>query len=146
MFYPFEMSASEVDTHCYLKYGVTPDRTWITESYGGIEGLSSASNIVFSNGGMDPWAFGGVTPDTPLPPSSSSSLGVVWIPEGAHHLDLFFTNPADPPSVKAARQTEMAYIKKWLAESAQARAGQEDPGNSNSNSGSPVSGGRPRVT
>ena len=72
---------------------MSPARTWITESYGGIKGVSSASNIVFSNGGLDPWSFGGVTPDTPLP-TVPSSIGVVWIPEGAHHLDLFFTNPA----------------------------------------------------
>lgn len=44
----------------------------------------------------------------------SSSLVAVVIPEGAHHLDLMFSNPADPPSVKAARALERAHIKAWI--------------------------------
>jgi hypothetical protein len=39
MFYPFEMTRDEVDTHCYYKYGVTPRRSWIFEQYGGIAGV-----------------------------------------------------------------------------------------------------------
>ena len=101
----------------------TPQHT----TTGGIKGVSEATNIVFSNGGLDPWSFGGVTPKTPLPPSASSSLGVVWIPEGAHHLDLFFSNPADPPSVIAARQTEMAFVRKWL-DSSSRRGGERGGG------------------
>ena len=42
-------------THTFSRWGA------------GVKGVAEASNIVFSNGGYDPWSFGGVTPDTPLP-------------------------------------------------------------------------------
>lgn len=35
---------------------------------------------------------------------------------GAHHLDLMFSNPADPPDVRAARTTEIGHIRSWVAE------------------------------
>jgi lysosomal Pro-X carboxypeptidase len=80
--------------------------------YGG-KSLEGASNIVFSNGGFDPWSTGGVLPgDVP----ASSSLETVFLPEGAHHLDFMFSHPEDPPSVLEARQHEKAAIVAWAAE------------------------------
>lgn len=94
-------SAEEVDAHCTRKYNVTPRRGWIAALYGGAEGLrKGASNIAFSNGGMDPWSSGGVLH------SLSPSLPSLFIPQGAHHLDLFFSHPADPPSVVQGRGGE----------------------------------------
>ena len=43
----------------------------------------------------------------------------VIIPEGAHHIDLMFSNKLDPPSVKHARQFELDNIHKWIAEVAE---------------------------
>jgi lysosomal Pro-X carboxypeptidase len=40
----------------------------------------------------------------------------VIIPEGGHHLDLFFSNPKDPKSVEKAREVEMHNIKQWIKE------------------------------
>ena len=40
----------------------------------------------------------------------------VIIPEGGHHLDLFFSNDADPDSVTQARAVEVASIKQWIEE------------------------------
>lgn len=34
----------------------------------------------------------------------------------AHHLDLFFSNPQDPESVKQCRQLEVENIRKWINE------------------------------
>lgn len=43
-------------------------------------------------------------------------MQVVIIPEGGHHLDLFFSNDADPDSVTQARAVEVASIKQWIEE------------------------------
>ena len=51
----------------------------------------------------------------------SDSVVAVLIPEGAHHLDLMFSNPLDPPSVIAARDTQRAHMRAWVAEVAERR-------------------------
>lgn len=68
-----------------------------------------ASNIVFSNGLMDPWSGGGVL-RTP-----NDDITIIIIPDTAHHLDLRGSNPNDPASVIAARNKEKQAIHKWLA-------------------------------
>jgi len=78
--------------------------------YGG-RNLASASNIVFSNGLLDPWSSGGVLK------SSEGGVVAIIIPEGAHHLDLRGSNEADPVSVIQARKLERAYIDKWIKNS-----------------------------
>lgn len=49
----------------------------------------------------------------------SDSLVAVIIPEGAHHIDLMFSNKLDPPSVKQARAFELDNIRKWIDEVAE---------------------------
>ncbi len=75
--------------------------------YGG-KNITASSNIVFSNGLLDPWSTGGVTK------SLSDSLVAIIIPEGAHHIDLRGQDPNDPPSVVKARELEKQFIQKWL--------------------------------
>lgn len=45
-----------------------------------------------------------------------SVLQAVVIAEGAHHLDLMFSQPDDPPSVTLARIVELQQISSWIAE------------------------------
>lgn len=69
---------------------------------------ASASHIVFSNGEYDPWRSGGVLRNL------SSTLVAVEVPQGAHHLDLMFSHPDDPPPVRAARDMEERLVREWL--------------------------------
>ena len=62
----------------------------------------------YSNGHLDPWSGGGVLK------SISDSLVAIVIKDGAHHLDLRASNPADPDDVIAARKLERQYIEQWI--------------------------------
>lgn len=68
-----------------------------------------ASNIVFSNGLLDPWSGGGVLR------SKTDKITIIIIPDAAHHLDLRAAHPNDPDSVQIARSIERTEIKKWLS-------------------------------
>ncbi len=61
-----------------------------------------------SNGKLDPWSGGGFLK------SVSDSVVAILIEDGAHHLDLRSSNPADPKSVIKARKKEKEYIEKWI--------------------------------
>ena len=62
-----------------------------------------------SNGEFDPWRSGGVLHNL------SRTLVAIEVPQGAHHLDLMFSHPEDPPPVRAARDAEFALLREWLA-------------------------------
>ena len=70
---------------------------------------------MYSNGLLDPWSSGSIL-------KSFGSVLSVIIPEGAHHLDLRGTDPADPVSVISAWKTERQYIRKWIMQSTMHRS------------------------
>ncbi|XP_078078018.1 lysosomal Pro-X carboxypeptidase [Mustelus asterias] len=109
MFEPVPWDFQLFSDNCKKEWGIRPRPDWITTVYGG-KNINSHSNIIFSNGGLDPWASGGVTK------SISDTLIAIIIPEGAHHLDLRSRNDKDPISVQKARALEVEYIKKWIQE------------------------------
>jgi len=76
----------------------------------GSKALFGSSNIIFSNGLLDPWSSGGILKDV------SKSVVALLIPEGAHHLDLRGSDPNDPVSVLQARKIERQHIQKWINE------------------------------
>lgn len=115
MFWGQPWDAGAAAAACEAEWGVRPRPMKATIEWGGRR-IGAASNIVFSNGGLDPWSSGGVLS------SLSDSLVAVFIPEGAHHLDLFFSHPDDPPSVVAARRLEERHIETWIREARAAAA------------------------
>uniref|UniRef100_T1JJP3 Uncharacterized protein n=1 Tax=Strigamia maritima TaxID=126957 RepID=T1JJP3_STRMM len=102
---PFTLEQRAI--YCRNKWGVEPRNDWLATQFF-IKGLKGASNIVFSNGNLDPWKNGGVLG------SIGQSIIAVPVIGGAHHLDLRGHNPADPPMVIKARATEITYIGKWI--------------------------------
>lgn len=124
MFYPptGEFSERAASSECEKEFGVRPNAKWAVLSYGGLSGLQRGiSNVVFSNGLLDPWSAGGVLSQSGF---ASSSVKVVLIPSGAHHIDLMFSHPDDPEDVKQARAMELAEIAAWIQ---QAKQQQQQP-------------------
>ncbi|KAL4218974.1 Dipeptidyl peptidase 2 [Mactra antiquata] len=93
--------------YCYKKWKVIPRDDWSEAEFWGRD-IGTATNIVFSNGDLDPWRGGGVLK------SIGSSIQAITINGGAHHLDLRGQNPFDPISVIAAREVEKQNIRKWI--------------------------------
>ncbi|KAG7392971.1 hypothetical protein PHYPSEUDO_013459 [Phytophthora pseudosyringae] len=107
---PLAVNQSADDAACFEQWGVHLKPRWAQTEFGGLKALRAASNIVFSNGNFDPWSGLSVLE------SLSPSVVAVPVPGGAHHLDLFFSHPLDPPAVMEARQTELQYIRQWIHE------------------------------
>lgn len=49
------------------------------------------------------------------PPQDGSQIALV-LDLGAHHLDLMFSDPRDPPCAPAARDIEARMIRQWCQE------------------------------
>lgn len=108
MFETSKWDFKKVSDYCFKKFGVRPrDENVPILEYGGKE-LVSASNIVFSNGLLDPWSSGGVLSNV------TRKVVAVVIPDGAHHFDLRAANDLDTESVRMARQFHVHEIRKWL--------------------------------
>jgi len=98
---------------CEETYGLTPKYDWALDYWGGrdiAKDFASSSNIIFSNGKLDPWSVGG------LNKNQTENNVVLTIKDSPHHLDLRLPHQGDPPAVTTARATEKMYIKKWVEE------------------------------
>lgn len=109
MFRPQPWDIAKLSENCLKKYGIRSQPYMVCKEYG-CRDLQTATNIVFSNGLMDPWSGGGVLWNL------SSSATAVIIPEGAHHIDLRESNPKDPYSAIQARKYHRYNIKMWIKE------------------------------
>jgi len=95
-----------------------PDLSLLARRFGGYalaEGTAGVTNLIWSQGTLDPWHgwFRNVRP----PPAGSGVHHFVM--EGsAHHLDLRGPHPADPPAVTAARARATEIIEGWLRQPA----------------------------
>jgi len=107
MFLPEPWDFEAEVQYCNEIYNITPRRFMIEMLYGA-DDISQFSNILFSNGHLDPWSGGGVLHNV------SDSVLAYIIQDGAHHLDLRASDPADPQSVIDARNFEKRYIQLWI--------------------------------
>lgn len=140
MFYPSKWDAAEAERACEEQFRVAPSPLYAAVEWGGKRVLSppgALTNAVLSNGLLDPWSTGGVRSSDVVVDddsrsggigssgsrSGSRSLVVVEIPEGGHHVDLFFSNDADPESVRRAREVERREMRRWVEEAAARRGG-----------------------
>jgi lysosomal Pro-X carboxypeptidase len=100
---------SESD-RCFQQWGVRPRKDWARVALAG-KNLKHASNIVFTNGLQDPWHGGGVLQNI------SETVVSVIIPNGAHHIDLMFSDPADKdyPDILHARQVQVEHMHRWVS-------------------------------
>jgi pimeloyl-ACP methyl ester carboxylesterase len=98
---------------CRSLFGVSvPDSAMLQDFWGSDWSASAGgSRIIFSNGNLDPWSYGGV-PDSVA--GGDDGPHVLHIASGAHHIDLRAADPHDPPDVTAARATEADILGRWL--------------------------------
>ncbi|XP_064476308.1 lysosomal Pro-X carboxypeptidase-like [Ornithodoros turicata] len=107
MFFPSAWNLTVYSEGCRQTHGVTPDVNKMIKNYGGRD-ILSASNIIFSNGDLDPWSAGGFLE------SVSDSLVALVVEGGAHHDELRAEHPNDSDSVRTVRAKEKEYIRLWL--------------------------------
>jgi hypothetical protein len=115
MFIPLKIDYEAYTKMCQETYGLTPQYNWALDYFGGYnidKDFLAVSNIVWSNGELDPWRAGGLNKNV----SADGSSIALYIEGGAHHLDLRPPNDLDPPLVTLARDIEMTNIKKWISE------------------------------
>ncbi|KAL7014675.1 hypothetical protein ACKWTF_016055 [Chironomus riparius] len=107
MFVPKKWDFAEYSTDCFKKFKVYPRERAAICQYGAFK-FDMLSNVIFSNGLLDPWSGGGVLR------TQSDAVTVVILPEGAHHLDLREDNKADPASIKATRTYYLKTFREWV--------------------------------
>jgi len=92
---------------------IQPQPDFITTFYAGYEqDYSQFSNMIFTNGGLDPWSVAGLP--TNLSSISPTMQSIVEV-GAAHHLDLRAADSElDPIEVVAARVTIRQTIHNWL--------------------------------
>ena len=113
MFQKFAFNETDYIQGCETKYGLKPDFSWPMKEFGGANiarDFKHYSNIIFSNGNLDPWIAGGVTEYINL------KLPVYIIQGGAHHLDLRLPNEGDCPDVVRVREHETKDLRRWIDE------------------------------
>ena len=88
---------------------------WLDIYYGGLH-IKSHSNIVFSNGLLDPWSAAGVHVTEAGVHHITDSIVAVIMEFGGHHTDLMYSHAEDPTDIREARTVERQQIEKWIRE------------------------------
>jgi dipeptidyl-peptidase-2 len=112
MFSPKKWDSDKYTQECKKTWDADVRPYWAYDYFGGrdfINEINNYTNIVFTNGTMDPWNAG-------CPQKSENPKVVVINADAAHHLDLRLPNEKDPQSIKDMRELVRANIKTWLFE------------------------------
>lgn len=83
---------------------MTPRVDFVFDYFGGKNmqrDFYTASNIIFTNGVLDPWSVGSIMANTGFP--TEWKCTTIYMKDAAHHLELRPENTADPTDVKNAR-------------------------------------------
>lgn len=107
MFMPKKWDFKAFSADCYKKFKVFPREKSAIAEYGAWK-FDSISNVIFSNGLMDPWSGGGVLL------TQNALVNVVIIPDGAHHIDLRADHPDDIKNARSARKFYILKFKEWI--------------------------------
>lgn len=113
--YIFEFNRSTEP--CGDLYDVSPDVQALTSRYGGYslgDGTSTISNIIWSNGRLDPWHGGGFKAEYAPADAADRGMHFFMLEKGAHHLDLRGFHPDDPDEVVDVRKKEESIIWGWI--------------------------------
>lgn len=114
IFPQFTFDIESYKQNCFNMFGVEPRPLWITTEFGGhdIQKVLKhyGSNIIFSNGLLDPWSGGGVLQNI------SNSVVALVTELGAHHLDLRAATENDPIWLVEQRNAEIQIINNWMNE------------------------------
>ncbi|CAH1421281.1 unnamed protein product [Lactuca virosa] len=112
MFPEWEYNSTSYAEECWNQFRVIPRPTWITTEFGGHDYKSVlkkfGSNIIFSNGLLDPWSGGSVLENV------SESVVALVTEKGAHHLDLRAATGDDPDWLVKQRESEVEIIQAWI--------------------------------
>jgi Serine carboxypeptidase S28 len=112
-FPPYTWSLDQSRLECQKMFGITATLDKQFDTFGGRDpkkDFSSVSNLIFSNGELDPWIIGGITE-----PVSDKST-VIVIKDCAHCSDLHTPTTLDPPALSYAREQEIQIMKNWIRE------------------------------
>lgn len=117
MFYNMPWQPAAVTSGCQSSYGVTPDFYWGKVGYGGRAVSSTATNIVFTNGELDPWRAGGIVPTSDSKVLANPGTTALIVTNAGHHMDLMFSAPQDSlTNVIQVRTIELEHIARWISE------------------------------
>ncbi|GKU94948.1 hypothetical protein SLEP1_g8370 [Rubroshorea leprosula] len=112
MYPAYDFNYSSYQEECWKDFQVIPRPRWITTEFGGHDIKNKlklfGSNIIFSNGLLDPWSGGSVLKNI------SQTIVALVTEEGAHHIDLRAATPEDPDWLMEQRATEIKLIEGWL--------------------------------
>ena len=122
--YVFNMEKDAVDPCKALFNGsAVLNTSKLTYLYGGYKLPERVTNIIFSNGLLDPWHGGGLLlpknkADSPLHTHHGNGVHSIFMKLGAHHLDLRGPHKQDPDEITRARQIELEIIKGFIDDAA----------------------------